>query len=241
MKELWAQFYPPLRAFVRRNAALLTLLVVGIAGPWFIFVEVAEDIWESGGFVGDQPILRYFHHHATPALDQVALAFTTVGGPWVMSIASGLIVVVLWLRHRHRDASFFLAAVGGAVVLNVLAKLLFGRPRPALWPSIAPAKFYSFPSGHAMGSAALATALGFLLWQKSWHWVAWVLGALFALGVGLSRVYLGVHYPSDVLAGWVCSVGWVAGLHLLFSPYFGQLRGWWQVGLRYWRRQFGGS
>jgi len=232
----WAWLYPRLLAFLRHNAALLTLLGVGIAVPWFIFLEVAEDIWESGGFIGDQPILRYFHQLTTPTLNQVALALTTVGGPWVMSTLGGLIVAVLWWRNRHTDAMFFLASVGGAVVLNVLAKLLFGRPRPALWDSIAPAKFYSFPSGHAMGSAALATALSFLLWQKSWRWLAWIAGFLFALGVGLSRVYLGVHYPSDVLAGWVCSVGWVAGLHLFFSPYFGRLRTWWKTGLGYWNR-----
>ncbi|MBC6989666.1 phosphatase PAP2 family protein [Hymenobacter sp. BT491] len=234
MNERLFLFYRKVRAALRGQGPLLALLVLGIAAPWFIFVEVAEDIWESGGFIGDQPILQWLHRQESPALDKLAVALTTVGGPEVMTIIAGVIALSLLVRHYRMQALFFTLSVGGAVVLNVLAKTIFGRPRPALWVSIAPAKFYSFPSGHAMGSAALAAALAFLLWRSPWRWVVGMAGGLFALGVGLSRMYLGVHYPSDVLAGWVCSVGWVAGLHLLFSPDFHQLRTWWRAGVAYW-------
>ena len=82
-----------------------------------------------------------------------------------------------------------------------------------------------------MGAAAVVAALGFLLWQHRPQWLAWTLGALFVLGMGWSRVYLGVHYPSDVLAGWTGSVGWVAALHVLFSPAFHELRRLWREAL----------
>ncbi|MCC3160171.1 phosphatase PAP2 family protein [Hymenobacter sp. 15J16-1T3B] len=236
MKQRLFVFYQKARTALRGHGALVALLLLGIGAPWFIFVEVAEDIWESGGFIGDQAILEWIHQLESPGLDQVALTLTTAGGPEVMSVVGVAIAGLLLWRHRRTEALFFALSVGGAVALNVLAKTIFGRPRPALWESIAPAKFYSFPSGHAMGSAALAAALGFLLWRTRGRWVVWIGGALFALGVGLSRMYLGVHYPSDVLAGWVCSVGWVVSLHVLFSPDFRQLRTWWLASRAYWRR-----
>ena len=212
-------------SLLAHKAALLALLL-SFVGPWVVFINVAEDIWESGGFIGDQAILHWLHAHSSAALDRLAVSLTTVGGPIPMLGLAAVLLAVFWWRGRHLDARFFLLAVGGAMLLNILVKLAFGRTRPALWVSILPDTFYSFPSGHAMGSAAVAAALGFLLARSHWRWPLWLGGGLFALGVGWSRVYLGVHYPSDVLAGWVGSVGWVGGLHLLFSPYFAQLRTW---------------
>jgi len=142
-----------------------------------------------------------------------------------------LITLGLVMWGTRQQAWFFGLSVGGAMALNLLVKVLFARPRPALWLSLKPAFYYSFPSGHAMGAAAMATALGFLLWQHRGQGLTWTLGPLFALGVGWSRVYLGVHYPSDVLAGWTGSVGWVAGLHVLFSPEFHELRRLWREAL----------
>ena len=114
-------------------------------------------------------------------------------------------------------AVFFSLAVGGAALLNQVANYLLTRPRPALWEVLHPELSYGFPSGHAMAAAALATTLGFLLWPTRWRWPAAGLGAAWKLGMGWTRMYLGVHYPSDVLAGWLGSVGWVSGLHLLFA------------------------
>jgi membrane-associated phospholipid phosphatase len=210
---------------------LLLVLLLGFVLPWVVFVNVAEDIWESGGFIGDKQILEFLHRYATPGLDRLALGFTAAGGPLPMSIATVLITGGLAVWGTRLQAWFLGLSVGGAMGLNLLVKLLFARPRPTLWTSPEPAFYYSFPSGHAMGAAAVATALGFLLWQHRGQWLAWTLGLLFALGVGWSRMYLGVHYPSDVLAGWTGSVGWVAGLHVLFSPEFHELRRFWREAL----------
>ncbi|RFP64648.1 PAP2 family protein [Hymenobacter lapidiphilus] len=223
-RELLAALYRGLHG----HGHLVGVLLLGIAVPWLIFLNVAEDIWESGGFVGDQSILEWLHARQAPGPDQLALFFSRVGGTSIMTVVSlGIGGLLLW-RRQWSAAWFFALAVGGAMALNIAAKLLFGRARPALWESIAPEGFYSFPSGHAMGSAALAAAVAFLVWHTPWRWPAVVLGTLFALGVGLSRMYLGVHFPSDVLAGWFCSVGWVASLYVLFSPYLVQLRRWWR-------------
>ena len=231
----FASFLLTFRHGLRVHKMHLLALLLGLVLPWLIFVNVAEDIWEHGGFIGDKQILNFLHAHAAPWLDRLALAFTATGNPLPMSIAALLITLGLAVWGRRLQAWFFGLSVGGAMGLNLLVKLLFARPRPTLWLSIKPADYYSFPSGHAMGAAAVVTALGFLVWQHRGQWQAWTLGTLFVLGVGWSRMYLGVHYPSDVLAGWTGSVGWVAALHVLFSPAFHQLRRLWRETLsRHW-------
>ena len=82
----------------------------------------------------------------------------------------------------------------------------------------------SFPSGHVMASLALASAAGILGWRTRWRWVGWGIGLLFALGVAWSRLYLAAHYPSDVLAGWFATGGWVGSLYLAFARYLPTLR-----------------
>ena len=224
-------FWQRLRYALRVHKMLLLGLLAGLVLPWVVFVNVAEDIWESGGFIGDKRILEFLHAHATPGLDKLALGLTAAGDPLPMGILAVLITGGLAGWGMRRQAWFFGLSAGGAMLLNLLVKVAFARPRPALWLSLKPAVYYSFPSGHAMGAAAVAAALGFLFWQHRGRWLACTLGPLFAVAVGWSRMYLGVHYPSDVLAGWTGSVGWVAGLHVLFSPEFHQLRQFWREAL----------
>ena len=208
---------PSLRHLFRQRS-WLWLLLLGVVMPWSIFLKASSEIEEKEGFPGDDLVLRWVHGHATPALDTLNLWLSRVGGPLPMAGVSLCIGGWLLWRKQPRPARFFGAAVGGAALLNLLAKGLLGRPRPAFWLSLAPETSSSFPSGHAMGSAALVLALGLLLVRGRGHWLAWGAGALFVAGVGFSRVYLGVHYPSDVLAGWTASVGWVTGLYLVLPP-----------------------
>ena len=101
------------------------------------------------------------------------------------------------------------------MLLTQVIKPLVARPRPALWASIRPEHTLSFPSGHAMDTAALALALVCLCWgSRRRGWVV-VLAPVFSLAVGWARVYLGVHNPSDVLAGWAAAVAWVAAVQLV--------------------------
>lgn len=216
-----------LHELLRRHRRLLGVLLLGVFLPWAIFLKVSSEIREGEGFYGDLQALRWLHAHATPTLDTLNLLLSRAGGPLVMAGLSGLIAGgLLWWRQR-RKAWFFGVAVGGSAVINLLAKWVLGRARPALWTVLAPETSSSFPSGHAMGTAALALTLGLMLAHARARWLAWVLGAGFVLGVGFSRVYLGVHYPSDVLSGWIASVGWVTGVYVLFSPYGRELRTIW--------------
>lgn len=224
----FAPFWVFLRRLLRqRQRPLLRLLLFGVLLPWGIFLKASSEIREGEGFPGDKSVLRWLHAHATPALDTLGLWLSRVGGPLPMAALAALIFGYLWYRRPHRHAWFFGVALGGAMLLNLVAKTTLGRVRPALWLSLAPESTPSFPSGHAMGSLALVLALGLLLARSRWRWLVWGLGPPFVLGVGLSRMYLGVHYPSDVVAGWIASAGWVLSIYFLFSPYLATLERLW--------------
>lgn len=203
-------------ALFARRWALLGLFC-GIGLPLLLFGGLAEDVREGEGLPFDLPILRWLHGLATPALDRVALVLSLVGVPLPMIAVAALLFLGLCLRRHYHEATFFLTVVGGSALLNVLGKVVFQRERPALWLSLAPEGDYSFPSGHAMGSAALVTALVCLTWRGRWRWPLLAVGTLFVLGVGLSRLYLGVHYPSDILAGWGASLAWAFGVRALWG------------------------
>ena len=100
-------------------------------------------------------------------------------------------------------------------MLNIAAKHAFARTRPSLWESISPESTFSFPSGHAMGSMTLAWVCMLLAWRTGWRWPVTIAALAFTLLVGLSRIYLGVHYPSDILAGWTAASVWAASCFFL--------------------------
>ena len=205
----------------RDQQSLLMLGFFGLALPLFLFWKIGEDVWKKGGFEDDTAILTYLHAQATPTLDALALRLSQLGGPGPLGALVVGILVLLGMRRQWGKARFFAVAFGGTMLLNLAAKALVGRVRPALWQSLAPETTLSFPSGHAMGAAALAVALGYLFWPTRWRWLVLVAGIGWAVGIGWSRNYLGVHYPSDVLAGWVAAVGWVTGVHLLLTHHTG--------------------
>jgi membrane-associated phospholipid phosphatase len=203
-----------LRRLIARRWELLGLFC-GILLPFGIFGAIAEDVWEREGFAWDTPILWALHRHATPLLDTLMLRATDLGGPVPMAALAALFIASLLFR-RHLGAAVYLAlAVGGAAAFNFLAKAVFQRQRPALWPALVKETDYGLPSGHAMGSCAVIVALIILAWPSRWRWAALALGLPFVLLVGLSRIYLGIHYPSDIVAGWCAALLWVSGQHAL--------------------------
>ena len=194
----------------------LVMLFMGVLIPLCLFGVLAAEVTEQEGFFFDIPILMFMHSHATPLFDRTMLFFTHAGSRWSL-VPIDILVFVFLMTQRHRASALFWGfAVGGAALLNLAAKNFFARIRPDLWPSLAPETTFSFPSGHSVGSMAFAVALVMLTWPTRWRWPVLLGATLFAFLVGLSRVYLGVHYPSDVIAGWAASLGWVVGLSVIF-------------------------
>ena len=203
------------RGILERYGRRLLAAFLCVVLPLWGFGELAEDVAEGEPIGFDEPMLHAMHALEGAQVDALFLTLSAVGFSRGVVPADILLVLVLALRRHPRSAVFAAVALGGSALLNLGAKHVMQRDRPALWESIAPETTYSFPSGHAMGSATLACVLACLAWRTRWRWPVIALGALFTVGVGLSRVYLGVHYPSDILAGWAAAIAWTVGVRLI--------------------------
>ena len=202
-------------AAAKARPLFLAAFFLAVLVPFVLFGELAEEILEANGLPFDEPILQWFHSLATPGRDRWVLAITNLGGPVPMVVCEVVVVAALFLWRRRREAKFLAIAGGGAALLNVCAKLIFSRQRPQLWETIVTEKSFSFPSGHSIGSMSFAAALTLLAWPTRWRWPV-AIGALsFAITIGLTRLYLGVHYPSDVAAGWCAALVWVGGVYTI--------------------------
>lgn len=182
------------------------------------FAVLAGEIYDEERFAFDAPLLTWLNTHQTPVVTRLALVLNLIGGAYLLTPLTLLLAGVFWTLSR-RTTVFLLLSFFGAVAVNLVAKAFFASARPDLFDALSPAVNYSFPSGHAMGSSAFALALYFALNRHypRYRWLVAVLGLLFALGVGFSRPYLQVHYPSDILAGWALSLAWVMGVNAWYT------------------------
>lgn len=205
-----------LRRWLRLNAWRVVLLFAGVLLPLGVFVALAEDVHALEDLYFDEPLLWSMRGLTSPGWDRFFTVITEAGYQYGVIPLDTLIVLALLGLRRWREALFAALSFIGSALLNMGAKQFFQRDRPSLWESIAPEHHtFSFPSGHAMGSMTLAAVLIALSWRTPWRWpVLWLAGS-FTLLVGISRVYLGVHYPSDILGGWSAALVWVVGLYLL--------------------------
>ena len=209
-------------SLLRRHGWPLALLFAGLLLPLWGFAELADEVREAEGFPFDAPILHAAGQMAGSGFDRLFLFFSAIGYQYGVVPVDIALVLVLALRRRYRESVFAAVATGGSGLLNVVAKQAFARDRPSLWESIAPEHNFSFPSGHAMGSMTLAAVLVLLAWPTRWRWPVVAAMAVFVPMVGLSRVYLGVHYPSDILAGWAAALVWATGAYLLVFRWRGR-------------------
>ena len=202
-------------AFLRKHGWRLLLLFVGLLLPLWGFAELVDEVREGEPFGFDEPILQFAHGVANAGFDRAFLLFSALGYEWGVVPFDILLVLALAVKRRAREGLFAGLALAGSALLNLGAKHSFARMRPSLWDSIAPETTFSFPSGHAMGSMTLACVCVLLAWRTRWRWPVTITALSFTLLVGLSRVYLGVHYPSDILAGWTAASVWAASCFFL--------------------------
>ncbi len=217
-------------AFLQVHGWRLLLVFAGLLLPLWAFGALVEDLHHGEIFAFDAPVLQMAHAMANAGFDHAFVLISALGYAWGVVPFDVVLVLALASRRRFREGLFAGISIIGSLLLNVAAKHSFARVRPDLWQSIAPETTFSFPSGHAMGSMTLAMVLVLLCWSVrtpwgwGWRWPVTILAALFVLMVGLSRVYLGVHFPSDILAGWTAASIWVVGVYSLV--FYGTLKPW---------------
>ena len=198
----------------------LLLLLIGVYLPLQVFEILTVKIWENqAGLPWDAPILLAVHSTANPQLDVLAVTLAIIGLPWTAIPILGAIAIILLLQKRWRSVAYLLTASVGSIIINRIAKELMHRVRPHLWQSIAPESGFAFPSAHAMTSITLVAILLFLTWASSWRWLVLIFGNLYIIAIAWCRLYLGVHFPSDIIAGWTVALGWTIGVSLIIKPY----------------------
>jgi|SRR5688572_5078451 len=193
------------------------LLLVG-ASVW-VFIEIAGRVAEGSIRAFDEKILLAVREPGDPSeplgphwVEELARDLTSLGSGGVLILITLAAAAYLALQGKTRIMLFLFAAVFGGMILSLVLKDLFGRPRPDLVSKEALPLTLSFPSGHSMSAAVVYLTLGALLArvQPRFRLKAYLLSLAFLITivVGLSRVYLGVHWPTDVLAGWTAGAGW---------------------------------
>jgi undecaprenyl-diphosphatase len=218
------QSLPAFLQFAKRLLSVyggsLLLLFLGVCFPLLLFAQLALSIQQhTGNFAWDERLLLSIHANARPWLDQFALFFTKLGVLWGVIPVVSFVSILLVRLQRWRSLLYLLIAIIGSFWINRFAKLFFHRVRPHLWDQLAPEASFSFPSGHAMSSMTLVVTLLVLAWGT--RWFAWLLaiGLPYAIGIGWTRLYLGVHFPSDIVAGWMMAIAWVLGVSVLLKPH----------------------
>lgn len=219
---------PAWQDFVLLTAAL------ALFGGLFVFAQVAEEVLEGENQETENELMRALRSPEDPSMPigpewlmQAGLDITALGSGAVLTLTTLLVAGYLLLAKRYAHVLFLLVATLGGTFLSLSLKAVFSRERPSVVPHLANVTSASFPSGHSMVSSVVYLTLGVMLSRsvKSKRAkIYYVSAAMFlAFLIGLSRVYLGVHYPTDVVAGWAVGTAWATICSLV--AYWLQSRG----------------
>ncbi len=215
------------RGMVQALAGRLTLaaavwLAVGLASSVFVvwaFAEVTEGVIEGESRRFDRAVLLWIGANSPGWLDGPMRFFTALGYYRVVLPLLVLATLGFYIANWRLSAVVLLVSTAGGAVLTMVLKAVFRRARPELFDSGYTASFYSFPSGHATVAVGFYGALALMLayhLRGGLRWAVVVLGAAVVLLIGFSRLYLGVHYPTDVLAGFLAAPLWLVSVGTVY-------------------------
>ncbi len=197
--------------------ALGIFLVAGVIVAAFltwVFTELAERVMAGRTQAFDEAVLRWMSAHHSNALDGIMLEITSLGTGTVVMMVVCVAALFLALTQHKYSALLLLVATAGGLILDTVLKLQFNRPRPHVFIWGTQAFGSSFPSGHAMSATVAYSTVAYLaarLHRRQWaRWLTISVALVVILLIGASRIYLGVHYPSDVLAGIIMGLAWAA-------------------------------
>ena len=218
--------FPAIRQLIRRMETVTLTLILLIAGALWAFAAIASEMLEGELHAFDETVLLALRVPGNladpiggPQVEVAMRDLTALGGITVLSLISLAVMVYLVLRRQVASAGLLALAIVGGQGISHLAKAGFSRPRPELVPHDVAVSTASFPSGHSMMAAVVYLTLAVMLARVEKRRRIRVfylsVAAILAMLVGVSRVYLGVHWPSDVLAGWSLGAAWALGVWLL--------------------------
>jgi membrane-associated phospholipid phosphatase len=205
---------------------VLLLMVLGalaavVAG--FLFVMLAEQVERSTSWVShaDRAVHTWFGNERRPGLTTLFNTATDIGGTIGLGAIVALVAGTLFARKERASAAFVLATGAAGALLNLGLKAIYARMRPDAVSALVSATWYSFPSGHAMDSFIIFGTLVYIALRQPWPWI-WksaciALGATMVLVISVSRVYLGVHWASDIVGGWSAATAWLFFAMLAFE------------------------
>ena len=202
----------------RLEPAVLVTLAVATISIWG-FIKIADEVFENETQTFDQWMVTAFRNPQNPAdpigpasVEEMARDVSSLDGFAWITFATVTIAIYLWLDGKSHMALFLVAAAASGGAMSMLLKSVYARPRPELVPHLSQVFTSSFPSGHSMLAAVVYLTLGSLLASvisKLTLKIYVLFVAVMLTGaVGVTRVYLGVHYPTDVLAGWLAGLAW---------------------------------
>lgn len=193
------------------ETAILGSLSIAVMAT-FLFAWIADSIVDQHSRNFDLAVRSVIHHYASPAMTRAMFVITFMGNPGLALVAVVVVATFLCVRW-YRATIWLLITLAGATVLDISLKWAFHRTRPTPYFGKLP-HTYSFPSGHALYSFCFYGVLAGLLADRihslALRIVIWTAAALLVLAIGISRIYLGVHYPTDVLGGYLTATIWVA-------------------------------
>jgi undecaprenyl-diphosphatase len=191
-------------------------LLLGLAaaiGTLIFFGWLTDEVLEGDSRQFDEVTRAAVHQLASPLLTTIMRGFSFIGSTLALTVATTLVIVQLAMKKRGREAKLFAITMAGAALLNMTLKLTFKRARPVPFFDLSPPETYSFPSGHSLMSAcffgALAAILTVRIKSKRVRVMLWIVNSVMFLLIGFSRIYLGVHHTTDVIAGFSAALIWI--------------------------------
>jgi undecaprenyl-diphosphatase len=203
------------RDLLRKYPILYILIGLGISAFMLaLFIELTTITFVDKNItVFDDTIISLVRYFASPNLNKLMIFITNIGSAYSYGVLVPIIIILLALQRQWRDASSLSICLVGAGVLNTVLKSLFERARPNVL-QLVKAGGYSFPSGHSMVALCFYGMLAYLLSRRLAHWhgrlAIFVATTILIIAIGISRIYLGVHYPSDVLGGYIAGAIWLS-------------------------------
>lgn len=191
----------------------LSLGLAGAIGALVFFSWLASELLEGETGAFDETVRTFVHNQASPILTTIMQLVSWLGSVMWLIVLGVCVTVAFVLVKRWRDVALFIITMVGGIALNITLKLSFGRARPDTFFETPQPSSYSFPSGHALLSlcfyGALAVIITHRLRSRTARLLIWTAAALLVVLIGFSRIYLGVHYPTDVLASYAVALSWV--------------------------------